>query len=325
MDGKSLSHAHYRMDRWTGLPVLVAPSRGAMKAPPWGGLPPLEGPCPFCPGNENACEATTQWLGDPWRVRAVLNRYPLVHPAGLPIEGSTFETALGVHEVIVEHREHSMDITQMRPDECFEVLWMWRARMRALEKLKGVRSLILFKNRGLRAGSSQPHPHSQLVALHAVPPAIAARSLQARHRGQLQGGAFVRALCAEELAHPERLVLERGSLWAFCPWASPKAFWLRIAFDQSAGRFSELPDQALWTLAGSIGPLLRSILMAAQTQDFNLFILDPPLNESYGFSIEVVPRTSLDAGFELASGLAVCTCPPEQAAPAIREALRMVT
>ena len=50
-------------------------------------------------------------------------------------------------------------------------------------------------------------------------------------------------------------------------------------------------------------------------------IVDPPLDETGdGFSIEIVPRTGGDAGFELATGTSVCVVLPEDAAAAMREA-----
>src|SRR6185295_11020540 len=149
-----------REDAFTGSLVVVAPQRhgiGAPQKPLPAALPdvPLAS-CPFCPGHEAETEATIERIpdapGTAWAARVVGNRFPLVG------EGTGLA---GRHEVIVDHPGHGDDWTTFDDAHATALLALYRRRVRAVERAPDVAYASLFRNRGRRAGSSQPHPHAQ--------------------------------------------------------------------------------------------------------------------------------------------------------------------
>jgi len=312
---------HLRFDEWTGTWIAMAPGRRGIGAMRPGGLPEPSVRCPFCPGHEADAELASLAVGEPWRVRAVPNRFPLTRPdaASPELEGAL--AASGAHEVIVESRAHDRDLAMMSSSEASDVLFAWRDRSRALGRLAGTRAVSLFRNKGRRAGSSQPHPHSQIVALPFVPPLVARRAELARRYRDAQGRSLVEHTLEREREAGVRVVSDAAGVMTYCPFASGRAGGSRGILERGPARLAEVEDGRLATLATQVVDACRRALWASGATDYNVLVIDPPCDETGdGFSIEIVPRTGGDAGFELATGTSVCVVLPEDAASRMREA-----
>lgn len=290
-----------RIDPWTGAEVILAPGRLSI-----GGLPAPSTRCPFCPGHEADAEETVAQFGEPWQVRVVANRFPLVAP-WMPL-------ARGAHEVIVETREHDVDLPDLDAPSFARVLTMYRDRSRALASTEGARAIVLFRNRGRRAGSSQPHPHAQITALSYVPREIRIRDERARADRTL----LTRTLETERAGG--RVVDESSAFVSFCPYASARAHEVRIAPTEAVERLAHLDDGAIASLAEHLRVVLRALRERMGLSDYNVLVRDPAL-ETRGtfFSLDVLPRTGGDAGFELHTGSSICLVAPEETAAALRE------
>lgn len=288
-----------RVDPLTGFRVIVAPGRRKIGASRPAGLPQPSTRCPFCPGHETDTERSVLALGDPWRVRVVANRYPL-----------TIER--GAHEVVIEHRAHDRDLADYAPEHALEVLTAVQRRIAALEE--GARSVVFFRNRGRRAGSSQPHPHAQIVALPEVTPSAAARAQRAQ-----DPSLRLAAVLAREAASP---IASAGPFVAWCPPASERAFHVRIASSEPWPRFSAISPEALADLSSLLPRVVAAALEVSGTADYNLLLRDPPVGQEHAsFFFDLLPRTGGDAGFELGSGIGVCTVEPSEAAADMRTLL----
>lgn len=141
-----------RRDDLDGDWTIVAPPRDSWPRVGSGG------PCPLCPGPDEDTPPETWRLSGPvpgaWRVRAVPNRFPLS----------------GAHEVIIESPAHDWDLACADETEIVGVLYAWQERQRALRRRSA--HVVIFRNRGCAAGTSLGHPHSQVVGLPIIPPAI---------------------------------------------------------------------------------------------------------------------------------------------------------
>ena len=292
-----------RLDPWSGETVVLAPGRLSIGATKPSGLPSPSGRCPFCPGHEADAEATIAAVGEPWQTRVVANRYPLV--------ASWMPHARGAHEVIVETREHDVDLPDLDDGAITRILRVYRDRARALAALPDAHAIVLFRNRGRRAGSSQPHPHAQIVALGYVPPAMRRRDALA------SPDLLVRTLDDERRG--ERVILDEGSFVTFCPYASSRAHEVRIAPSAPIERLAHVDDATLPALASQLGRVLRALRERMGLSDYNVLVRDPAL-ETRGsfFCIEILPRTGGDAGFELHTGTSICLVAPEETAAALR-------
>ncbi|UJR83883.1 DUF4931 domain-containing protein [Sandaracinus amylolyticus] len=292
-----------RVDVFTGIPTVLAPARRSIGATRPGGLPDVaREACPFCPGHEAETEDTVLAIGEPWRVRVVANRYPLL------------ARELAAHEVVIESRDHEGDLATYSPAQALDVLAAIRARLRALEAREDVASISVFRNRGRRAGSSQPHPHAQIATLPYVAPAIAMRDAIARN----DRGLLARVI-DEERAAGTRVVHDAGDVIAWCPFASHRAWEVKLAPTSECARFSAMDDAELAVLARVLVDITSRLRGVLGAHDYNVLLRDPAIGVSTFFTIDVLPRTGGDAGFELQSGTPVCVVAPEDAARALRD------
>ena len=104
----------------------------------------------------------------------------------------------------------------------------------------------------------------------------------------------------------------------FCPWASHGPFELRIVSRRSAARFEE--DD---TGAAALGTALRALRARFGDElELNLWVRTAPRGtEVFQWHIDIAPKLSHKAGFELATGVDINIIPPERAAAELREAL----
>lgn len=298
-----------RRDPWSGAENIVAPGRLVIGGVRPGGLPEPSARCPFCPGHEAETEATVAAYGDPWRVRVVANRFPLV--------AEEMPAARGAHEVVIETREHDVDLPDLDRARLAEILGAYRDRTRALAERPGIAAVVAFRNRGRRGGSSQPHPHAQVVALDYVPPQLRMRDALAAADPEL----FERAIETERRS--ERLIAEHDGFVTFAPYASARAHEVRIAPAQRIERLAQFSDAQITALAEHLGRALRALRARMGLSDYNLLFRDPALGARSGFfSLEILPRTGGDAGFELHTGSSICLVAPEETAAALRALVR---
>jgi UDPglucose--hexose-1-phosphate uridylyltransferase len=124
-----------------------------------------------------------------------------------------------------------------------------------------------------------------------------------------------------------RLVEEYGSFVALEPWAanSPFETWIAPQFHQ--GSFGDLADEEVDDLAGILIRTLTAIRRACGDPDFNLVMYSAPTNgghaeQVFHWHLKLVPKLSTPAGFEMGSAMSINTVPPEDAAAALRSALR---
>jgi UDPglucose--hexose-1-phosphate uridylyltransferase len=312
-----------------GLPVDPAV---AARADPASATRPGARPCPFCPGAESETEPTVAALADAagWRVRVVRNRFPHAAPDATPerparaIDGREVP-ARGVHELVIEAREHALDWPDFAPAHGADVLGMYRDRYRALSRVPDVRHVSVFRNRGRRAGSSQSHPHAQLVATTVLPHGVAHRAAIARRHVAHAGVTPLAALVVRELDAAVRVVEITERFVVFCPFASHRAFETWIApRAPDANDFGAVDDAELAALAEVLTRSTARIRAATTGADYNLIVRTPPRGDDAargdaGWHLEILPRTGGDAGFELSTGIDVVPIAPEDAAHELRQ------
>lgn len=305
-----------RIDPYTGRSVLIAPARRGLGGAKPGGLPsPSDRRCPFCPGHEADSEATVaRWPADgPWAVRVVSNKYPVV------AEG--FGDAAGTHEVIIESPAHDADLADFEVPHLRGLLGVWRDRVAALEADEAHAAVMLFRNRGRRAGSSQPHPHGQIAATSWVPFEVALRWERALEHVRKHDEPLGVAELRRERGSARALRFD-DDIASYCPWAPSRPFEVRLA-PIAPTAFGVAPDATLAALADHLSDAARRIRDRTAITDFNLVLRLPPARASglaVGWHLELLPRTGGDAGYELTGGEMIVVVTPEDAAARLRQA-----
>lgn len=324
-----------RQDPTTKEWVIQAPRRAARSHQPEPArrpaLPEFEPSCPFCPGNEHLTPPEIDRLpqGPSWAARVVPNLF-----AALDGDGSTERRGgpafremggVGRHEVVIESPRHDSRLDEMPRQEVAAVLRTWRDRYRRLKSHPWARAVVVFKNFGLAAGTSLPHPHSQIVATPVFPPESLLRFAVATRYYDDTGHCVYDDLVDDEREAGERIVAERGRLVALNPFASATPFetWIAPTFHQSS--FGQLGDDDVDDLAALIADVLGGLRAAAHDPDYNLVVASAPANEEskpfFLWHVKVLPRLATAAGFELGSGMSINTVAPEDAAASLRDAM----
>lgn len=222
--------------------------------------------------------------------------------------------AVGAHEVIVNAPEHVTAMAELSEARFLGAVATWRERMRAHA---GTAYLQLVVNEGAGAGASLPHTHAQLYALPFVPAAVAReRERAGAYSERTAGSGLLSDILVEEVRRRERLVAIDDEAALICPWASRSPYELRVIPRRPAARFEDDESGAAMLRTG-----LR--LLARRFDgppELNLWVATAPRGtEDFHWHVDIAPRLSVKAGFELGTGVDINVYPPERAAADLRE------
>ncbi|HII17392.1 TPA: DUF4931 domain-containing protein [Candidatus Woesearchaeota archaeon] len=250
--------------------------------------------------------------GGKWKIRWIPNKFPFVRGEGNPEmvthnDFYTFSSAFGIHEVIVECPDLKRQLWDLPSDHIRKVLEVYSSRIEELERQKAIRYVVVFKNHGDDAGTSLAHSHSQVAAIGFVPPAIREEADACRSLG---GDPYERIIAREK--DSERRCLVNSSAIAFCPYASVSPYEIRLLPARFVKRLCALTPDELQGMAD----ILREILVKLKSLNapYNILVKYAPQGESMRLHLDIVPRLTKWAGFELNSGIIVNPVAPESAA-----------
>ena len=260
-------------------------------------------------------------------MRVVTNKYPALVPTA-PGErngsGSFFtETGgRGVHEVVVESPEHSRPLAQQSPEQVLRVLDVLRRRTEVLARDPALEMVQIFKNHGQRAGSSLPHPHTQIIAASVVPRQIRTKISIAMEHYHKRGRSLYEDMRRAELEDGSRVILENPKFVAFAPFASHTPYEVWILPKTNAPTFAQSSPEALPELADVLHSVLYRLHVALGDPPYNLTFNGAPRRHAdepdFVWHIQLLPRVSALAGFELATGMSINPILPETAAEKLR-------
>lgn len=326
-----------RRDLLTGEWVACAPDRSARphKTGPRdpGHDPtddtPVEG-CPFCPGHEDQLPSV-RWTLEadgkrPWRTRAVPNKYAAFSPSAAPVESPNglfvAQSSRGRQEVLIDTPFHYEGLARMPVDQVDAVVQTYLTRYRTLRRAEESLYPFVFRNHGARAGASIPHPHSQIIATHFPPPRIEREEDAARTRYEETNRCPYCEMIDKELAAEARMVRTNEAFVAFVPFAArvPYEVWiLPRTHEPEFGRLTAADRSSLVSLLRTVVRRLRDRL---DDPDYNFFVRTALEHESEAphlhWSLRLQPRTTVEAGFERATGIQINPSIPERDAAVLR-------
>ncbi len=300
--------------------------------------------CPFCEGRESMTPPEIFALreGAPdrpgWKTRVVPNLYKAVKieaPWKSSEEGiySKWE-GFGAHEVIIDTPRHLLRMDEWSGEEYFNWLFTMRERLNDLKNDLRLVYISLFKNHGHYAASTQPHPHTQLIALPAVPRKELRLLEKAHSYFKEHGHSIFESLIAAERREGSRVILESSNFLAISPYASAFAFETVVYSKGAVSDLGGFNDEELKELGDLLKRVVASLYLQLGDFDFNITINTPPLqknftteeffdetNEIWRFGLRIVPRLFRLGGFELGSGIVINPVLPEEAAMLLRESV----
>lgn len=307
--------------------VIINPAR--TKRPE--DAPSTTAPCPFCPGNEHLTpEPTDAFMdGNQWSVRAVPNKFPALSSGEQAAEiadpgGWRRVPGYGYHEVIIDSPSHQLPMGALPEAHVRKIVEMYLRRYRALSAADGrIRQVVLFRNHGRRAGTSLIHPHSQVVATPVVAPETRWRLSEEMQFFDATGHCGLCHVLEQEHMARVRIVNTTRHFTTLVPYAARVPYHLQIIPRHHRPTFAEIGPEELDDLSWHLSRSLGAYRTRLQDPAYNMVLVSPPLDQVHKLAnhwfIDILPRITTPAGFELGSRIVVNIQIPEQAAAELRE------
>lgn len=320
------SLSELRQDLVTGAWVVVATSRA--KRPDDFKTKAVQKPnddhkdCFFCDTEKLAKPLLVyeKSKGD-WTVAVIPNKYPAFDYSkklDRRTEGPySIVNGVGYHEVIIT-RDHARHIALMSVSQVMEIINAYQERYLDLMNKRFVDYISIFHNHGKEAGASINHPHSQLIAMPVIDPDVY-RSLKGSENYWHNNKKCVHCVMIDwEKEDKKRIVFENKDFIAFCPFVSRSAFEVRIYPKFHAPYFERITPESKIQLAEALKTTLAKINIGLDNPPYNFFLHTAPCDGKdyphYHWHFEIMPKTSIWAGFELSTGIEISTIEPEKAA-----------
>ena len=262
--------------------------------------------CPFCPGNENQTPPETYSNGNnvkKWTIRSIPNKYPAFSLLNNPQNS-------GVQEVIVETDRHDINMGDFTYDHMVELLKTYQHRLKEIKKNKDIKYIVVFKNHGLMAGATLTHQHSQIVGLSFVPAEVELKLRNINNFAIENGKCFFCKIDREDV------VYENNSFKLISPKTARFAYECWIIPSHHQSHFEDISVEQIGDLAEIFLKHIKVINSQLNNPSFNVILnnglYNQTQNEIYHWYIQVIPRTSLQAGFEWATGMFINQVEPEK-------------
>ncbi len=294
-------------------------------------LPEKDSSCPFCPGNENMvpeivderqCDSNYKWA-----TRVVPNKYPALTAegnAGLSQEGIYLKNAsYGRHEVIIESPFHNHDIPVMGTEQIECILDTYVRRFKAIFEDEDISHILIFRNHGPASGTSLVHPHSQIIGSAVIPKYIHYRQTYAENYYETKNICSLCHIIEHETHESKRIIFENDSFVVFVPYAAEVSGEVWIVPKDHQGHFGHVREKQIADLAQVLNVVLSAYCEKLENPDYNYMIYSGTRDKSdkpyVHWYIQIRPRMTIAAGFEIGSGMGINTSLPEHDAAILRE------
>jgi UDPglucose--hexose-1-phosphate uridylyltransferase len=260
-------------------------------------------------------------------ILVVLNKYPALSFAAGIVRHDDFpgiyrvKDGIGTHELVItrDHLKSFADLDGATAEKLFQI---FQTRYRALAEDGRIAYVSAFFNWGAWAGASVWHPHYQILGIPMVPPHVV-RSLRGSEAYFKKYKRCVRCdMIRTEIKEKVRIVAKNPHAVAFAPFASKHPFEVSIFPRTHLPSFGRTREPVVRSVARLLQDVLRRIKRNMHDPDYNVFIHGAPLDyQKYPYHhwhIEVLPKTTISAGFEFATDVDINVVSPEDAARILR-------
>ena len=328
-----------RQDPTTKEWIIIAVERSKrphdfIKTEPLVEKPSYREDCPFCSGNEHLSphETLAYRSGGPpdsqgWWVRVIPNKFPALSPEGSVQRQETgfFRRmdGVGAHEVVIESPVHNHILPLMEDRQVQEILLAYRERYLAVREDPRIKLIIIFKNQGQAAGTSLDHTHSQLVGTSVVPAKIRKKLEEAARYYDDHGRCVYCDSVQEELTVGKRIIMDTESFVVLEPFASRSPFETWIVPKKHQASFGLISMEDSKSFAIILKKILLKLYSKLNNPDYNYVVHTAPIKDEqedyYHWHLQIIPRLTNPAGFELGSGIYINVSLPEETAQFLRE------
>jgi UDPglucose--hexose-1-phosphate uridylyltransferase len=287
--------------------------------------------CPFDSGNESMTppeslrvdsQGNEVGKDSPWQIRVVPNKFPALIPNAQPFSQQygpyMVMDGFGLHEVVVQSPDHITNISELSLQQMELLISVYIKRLRAIKNDNRIESVVIMLNQGKEAGASLEHSHSQIFALPLTPPIL--MNEISRTRGYF-GQNHRCAMCDIinfEIKDDKRVVYENNEFLVLQPYASRNPFETWIVPRRHDSNFESISEQEAISFAKCLKMLVDFFYVDLNNPPFNYYIHTGTLgsikDSHYHWHLELEPKLSIKAGFEIATGIDICITTPEYTA-----------
>ncbi|MDI6783185.1 MAG: galactose-1-phosphate uridylyltransferase [bacterium] len=291
-------------------------------------VPEYDAKCPFCVGNESKTPPATLTIekDGKWMVRVVPNKFAAVQK-DIPVQREHIgrflkASGFGIAEVIIETPVHNLTLATMELSFVQDVVTAYKQRYLEVARQQGISFINIFRNHGVRAGTSLEHPHSQLIATPIIPPHVRNPIEQAVRYHDTHGKCIYCDMLVEEIRLNARIIAETDHLVAYAPFASRTPFELRIMPKYHQASFADMEETQIPEFAGFLKSNLARIYFGLDNPDYNFILRSAPVGDEaakyYHWYMVIIPKLTTPAGFEIGTGMYINITYPEQCAEFLR-------
>jgi len=262
-----------------------------------------------------------------WEVVLIPNKFPaLTHATQCPVPMSKgpyiIEDGVGKHDLIIT-REHGKNFGNLAPEKAVRVLEILQKRYRELSGDPCLLYTSAFFNWGPSAGASIYHPHYQVITLPIIPPDIEHSLLGSSRYFKRHRQCVHCDMISYDRKEKTRIIAENNLAIATAPFVSRNPYEVRVFPKRHMPSFEKTPIYDLRAVSRLLQAVIKRIASRLGDPDFNFFIHTAPLKNKkkyihYHWHIEIFPKISIPAGFELSTGVDINVVPPEVTAEILR-------
>lgn len=305
--------------------------------------------CPFCSGSEH--ETPNAWATyladgtmhrgnhtDPWIVRVIPNKYPSFSQFDQATQSTSNDSTVpefdeieytksyaesGIQDLIIPSPRHVISLSDLTDQEIKLCFRAFQDRLICLREHPAIKHAMLFTNCRSAAGASLEHIHSQLIGVPLVSAYLRDRVRRCEEHYQMHKKSLMESLSIWECEIGERVIDQTDNFTAYCPFASRFPFQIRIA-PTKVDCFLDCSESERNELAILSQKLIKALEVTLDDPSYNMLFQIPPFvsrKVSQQWSLELFPRMTIPAGFELGTDIWVNPVAPEVGARRLRATL----
>jgi UDPglucose--hexose-1-phosphate uridylyltransferase len=289
-------------DELTGMPTILATERAKRKDQTGG----VEGKtdkkvvqkdtCFFCKGSEHLTPPTVYQDQEDWNVRVFANKFPLTNN----------------HEIVVHSPDHELDFTELPHAQNIRIIRAFLNRVN--HYTSDDFEVMIFNNRGGKAGASLLHPHSQIVALKGFPGIVEDEKHSALRYYDEHNSCYWCDLIKTELTLKTRIIYESAKFVLLVPRASRWSYEMMLMPKAHNANFEYIDEQEINDFAKILRAALYAYDKAFDKPDRNFWIHSQRF-DPYHWHMGFIPHIKVFGGLELGAGIWVSDkATPEDAA-----------
>jgi UDPglucose--hexose-1-phosphate uridylyltransferase len=297
-------------DELTGIPTVLATNR-IKRTDQTGAVNKTEDsdpnrpkPCLFCKGNESLTPPAVYQDADDWHIRVFPNKFPIVD----------------YHEIIVHSPEHDKDLTDLPEEQNVRYVRALLNRVNYYTS-QGL-EVMVFNNRGGKAGASILHPHSQIVALAGFPGIIEMEKNHALRYYNEHHSCYWCDTWKSELVIKERVVYESKHFVLVVPKASRWSYEMILVPKSHKPNFEYINEVEINDFARILKSALYAYDKLFSRPDRNFWI-HTQRYDPFHWHVGFIPHIKVFGGLELGAGIWVSDrVTPEDAAKQLSEVVK---